>query len=273
MQCERCFHRCRLEEGRTGACRTRANRGGELVSLSYGKLTGVALDPIEKKPLARFHPGSMILSVGSFGCNLRCPFCQNHEISMAEEGEAPEEELSPELLADLAVRLRPRGNIGVAYTYNEPLMNYEYVRDTAALIRERGLYNVLVSNGTVSEADWLALLPLLDAANIDLKGFTPDWYRRLGGDLDTVKRSITLAAGLIHLEIATLIVPGENDSPQEMEALAGWISSLDRRIPLHVSRFFPCYAMSDRRPTPVERVYALAEIAREYLDYVYTGNC
>ncbi len=273
IPCELCFRRCELAEGQTGFCRARGNRGGTIVPINYGKITSLALDPIEKKPLRRFHPGSLILSVGSFGCNLRCPFCQNHEISMAGEGGIRTAEVSPEQLADKAAELRTQGNIGLAYTYNEPLIGYEYVRDCAALVHERGLVNVLVTNGAVEEAPWRALLPLIDAANIDLKGFTPAWYRRLGGDLETVKRSIALAAERCHVEVTTLLVPGENDSKEEIRALARWLAGIGRDIPLHLSRFFPRYKMPDRPPAPVEAVYALAETAREHLNWVYTGNC
>ena len=270
--CELCFHRCALEEGQTGICRARANRGGRIVSLNYGRLTALALDPIEKKPLRRFHPGSMVLSVGSFGCNLRCPFCQNASIAAAGE-ESAAWDCPPEVLVGEALRLRGQGNIGVAYTYNEPLVGYEYVRDCAALAKKAGLANVLVTNGTIEKAPWQALLELLDAVNIDLKGFTGGWYRALGGDLETVKRSIALAAGRCHLEVTTLVVPGENDSEGEMDALARWLASVDPDIPLHVSRFFPRHRMADRSPTPVATVYRLAERAREHLRFVYTGNC
>ena len=273
MICKLCFHHCGLSEGQTGLCRARACRDGEIVPLNYGKLTSLALDPIEKKPLRRFHPGSLILSVGSFGCNLRCPFCQNHEISMAAEGELETVGLSPEALADKALELQCHGNIGVAYTHNEPLVGYEYVRDCAALVHERDMVNLLVTNGTIEEAPWRALLPLIDAANIDLKGFTPEWYQRLGGDLETVKRSISLASDRCHVEVTTLLVPGKNDSAEEIKALARWLSSVDRDIPLHLSRFFPRYRMLDKPPTPVDRVYRLADVAREYLSFVYTGNC
>ena len=271
--CELCFHHCKLEDGQIGLCRARGCRDGVVVPLNYGKLTSLALDPIEKKPLRRFHPGSMILSVGSFGCNLHCPFCQNHEISMAGEAEIQTVEVAPEQLAGKAAELRPRGNIGVAYTYNDPLVGYEYVRDCAGLIREQGMANVLVTNGTIEEAPWRALLPLIDAANIDLKGFTPAWYRRLDGDLETVKRSIALAAERCHVEVTTLLVSGENDSVEEIRELAQWLASISPEIPLHLSRFFPRYQMADRPATPVEQVYRLAEAARGYLSYVYTGNC
>ena len=271
--CELCFHHCALDEGQTGLCRARACQDGKIVSLNYGKLTSLALDPIEKKPLRRFHPGSLILSVGSFGCNLRCPFCQNHEISIAGDSGIQTVEVSPEQLAAKAAELVPQGNIGVAYTYNEPLIGYEYVQDCASLVHEQGMVNVLVTNGTVEEEPWRALLPLIDASNIDLKGFTPAWYRQLGGNLETVKRSIALAAERCHVEVTTLLIPGENDSEEEIRELARWLASISSEIPLHLSRFFPRYRMLDRPPTPVEQVYRLAEAARGYLSYVYTGNC
>lgn len=272
LTCDLCFHHCQLEEDQTGFCRARANRGGKIVPLNYGRLTALALDPIEKKPLRRFHPGSQILSVGSFGCNLRCPFCQN--ASIAQVGaKATTREVTPQALVDLARDLVPHGNIGVAYTYNEPLVGYEYVRDCVTLVHEAGLVNVLVTNGTIEEDPWRALLPLIDAVNIDLKGFTAEWYQHLGGDLETVKRNIALAAGTCHVEVTTLIVPGKNDSPREMAEEAQWLAAIDPEIPLHVSRFFPRHRMRNAAPTPVDTVYHLADIAREYLHDVYTGNC
>ena len=272
VQCGLCFHHCILSEGQTGLCRARANQGGTIVPLNYGKLTALALDPIEKKPLRRFHPGSLILSAGSFGCNLHCPFCQNAEINPVGV-EAHTQSRTPERLVQEALRLQREGNIGLAYTYNEPLVGYEYVRDCAGLVHRAGMVNVLVTNGTIEKTSWRALLPLIDAVNIDLKGFTESWYRKLGGDLETVKRSILLAAEHCHVEITTLIVPGENDSEEEMRALSAWLASVSPEIPLHVSRFFPRYRMQDRPPTPVRTVYRLAEVARESLRYVYTGNC
>ncbi len=273
QSCELCFHRCVLREGQAGFCRARVNRDGAIVPLNYGRVTALALDPIEKKPLRRFFPGSKVLSVGSFGCNLRCPFCQNSEISMADGTNMAEDQLSPEALAELAETQKPRGNIGVAYTYNEPLVGYEYVMDTAGAVQARGMVNVLVTNGSICEEPWKRLLPRIHAANIDLKGFSADWYRRLGGDLETVKRAIALAADSCHVEITTLLVTGENDSEDEVQALSRWIASLRRDIPLHLSRFFPRYHLRDRPPTPVERIYRLAALARENLEYVYTGNC
>ena len=272
VTCTLCFHHCVLAQGQTGACRARGNRGGAIVPLNYGRLTALSLDPIEKKPLRRFYPGSRILSVGSFGCNLHCPFCQNAGIAAAG-AESETRDCPPETLVREALRLRAQGNIGVAYTYNEPLVGYEYVRDCASLVRRAGMVNVLVTNGTAEEKPWRALLPLLDAVNIDLKGFSETWYRHLGGDLETVKRSIALAAASCHVEVTTLVVPGENDSEEEMRALSAWLASVDPAIPLHVSRFFPRHHMQDRPPTPVSAVYRLAEVARAQLRYVYTGNC
>jgi len=273
VQCELCFHRCELEEGQTGFCRARGNRGGTVVALNYGKLTSLALDPIEKKPLRHFHPGSWILSAGSFGCNMRCPFCQNYQIAMAREGDIGTVSVTPERLAEKAEELVPDGNIGVAYTYNECLVGYEYIRDTGALVHQRGMVNVLVTNGIIEERPWLELLPLIDAVNIDLKGFTSDWYRRLEGDLETVKRSIVLAAERCHLEVTTLLIPWENDSVEEIRALSRWLAGISPDIPLHLTRFFPRYKMKNLPPTALRSVYDLAEVARESLNYVYTGNC
>ena len=273
LRCELCFHHCTLAEGERGFCRAREHRDGAIRPLNYGKITSLALDPIEKKPLRRFYPGSRILSVGSFGCNLRCPFCQNYEISMAGEGDVETVALSPAELAERAEALRPRNNIGVAYTYNEPMVSYEYVRDCVQAVRAREMKNVLVTNGTIAEWAWRELLPWVDAANIDLKGFTAEWYRRLGGDVETVKRSIRLAAEQIHVEVTTLLVTGENDSAEEVEALARFLAGIRPDIPLHLSRFFPRYAMTGRPPTPVETIYRRAEEASQFLQYVYTGNC
>lgn len=269
------MHHCALEPGQTGLCRARKNMGGEIVCENYGRITSLALDPIEKKPLYDFHPGSMILSVGSYGCNLRCPFCQNHEISMADGKGLDTEQVSPEQLADLALMWKEQkraGNIGIAYTYNEPLVGWEFVRDTARLVREYGMLNVLVTNGTVSQEVLEELMPLIDAMNIDLKGFHEAYYRKLGGDLETVKTFIARAQESCHVELTTLIVPGENDSPEDMEAQAKWIAGLRPTIPLHITRFFPRYRMRDREATDVEQLYRLAGTAERYLEKVYVGN-
>ena len=286
--CPVCPHHCSLKEGQYGRCRARKNEKGTIICVNYGRITALALDPVEKKPLRHFFPGRMILSAGSYGCNLSCPFCQNYQISMTgSEGKAAADyatdeaavgvpdfrEMSPEELAELAENLRGRGNIGMAFTYNEPLVGYEFVRDTARLVRQRGMKNVLVTNGTAELPVLEEILPYIDAMNIDLKGFTQDYYWKLGGDLDTVKAFIKRAAQVCHVELTTLIVPGENDSEEEMEQQAGWIAGVDPDIVLHVTRFFPRYRMKDRSATDVKTIYRLRDAAGKNLKYVYTGNC
>ena len=284
-RCSVCFHHCEIPEGRTGFCGARVCREGIVTPANYGVVTGLALDPIEKKPLRNYYPGSRILSVGSFGCNLRCPFCQNHDISWSKKAMElihEKQVTSPESLAAAASHNRNLGNIGLAFTYNEPLIGYEYVRDTAKLIHEAGMINVLVSNGTAELSVLDEIGPYIDAMNIDLKGFSEHYYRKvLGGDLNMVKDFISHAVELCHVELTTLIIPGENDSEAEMQELSSWVSALrnvncqqvGNTVPLHISRFFPRFHMTDRPPTPVSRIYRLAEVAREHLDYVYTGNC
>ena len=232
-------------------------------------------------PLKRFFPGSLILSVGSFGCNLRCPFCQNHEISWSEQARAlakTAETVSPEELVDLALRTRSQGNIGIAFTYNEPLIGYEFVRNTARLAKAEGLKNVMVTNGTAELAVLEELSPYIDAMNIDLKGFTDRYYSKvLSGDRQQVMAFIEAAVKTCHVELTTLIVPGENDGEEEMRELSRWVSRFRNpdgdSIPLHISRFFPQFHMQDRKATDVRIVKYLARIACETLEYVYTGNC
>ncbi len=260
-------------------------RNGKIIPANYGRVTSVALDPVEKKPLRRFCPGKYVLSVGSYGCTLRCLFCQNHSISWSDEAmlyENAAQEYSPKDIADLAEKCISRGNIGAVFTYNEPLAGYEFVRDTAMEIKRRGMKNILVTSGNAQLWVLEELAPYIDAMNIDLKGFTERFYRDIAkGDLETVKRFISRAVQLCHVEITTLIIPGENDSEDEMRNISGWISELTdenantigRDIPLHISRFFPMYKMQDRPPTDVGLIYHLADIAREKLRYVYTGNC
>ena len=283
--CKVCFRHCNIGEGALGFCGARICREGEVTADNYGRITSLALDPIEKKPLNRFHPGSLVVSVGSYGCNLRCPFCQNSEISWSDEAlrlRNKAEYLAPEDLADIAARYRNRGNIGLAFTYNEPLIGYEYVRDAARLVHERGMKNVLVTNGTASLDVLEELLPYIDAMNIDLKGFTDHYYSDvLGGDRQMVMDFIERAVKSCHVELTTLIVPDENDNEEEIRDMTGWIAGLKNaegekvgaEIPLHVSRFFPRFRMTDRDATEVKKVYRLADTARERLKYVYTGNC
>jgi pyruvate formate lyase activating enzyme len=265
-----CPHHCALEENQIGLCRARSNKNGSITAINYGLVTAIALDPIEKKPLNRFHPGSNILSVGSFGCNFKCQFCQNHEISMAGIKQAQTQTISPQELVSSALSLRYQGNIGIAYTYNEPLVGYEFVRDCAEEARRKtDLKNVLVTNGCFCEQPLKELLPLIDALNIDLKAFTKEFYRKIGGNLETVKRAIELSAQQSHVEVTTLIIPGENDSEDEIRSLSGWLSSIRADIPLHLTRFYPRYNMLDRKPTDISKINVLAKIAREALQYVY----
>ena len=275
--CKVCFHHCALEEGQTGLCGARRCVDGTVKGISYGQLTAIALDPIEKKPLTEFHPGSSILSVGSYGCNFCCPFCQNHEIAHPCE-RIDAQYMSPEKLCALACRYRERGNIGVAYTYNEPLIFWEYVRDTGKLVHENGMYNVLVSSGTAEPEILEKILPYIDAMNIDLKSFCSETYEKvLGGSLEVTKAFIVQSLATCHVELTTLIVPGMNDSDQEMEEMSAWIASLmdgkGADIPYHISRFFPRYQMENAAPTDKGKILHLAEIARKHLHHVYMGNC
>ncbi len=272
LTCEICPHHCRLNVGEIGKCRARINDGEKITALNYGALTSVALDPIEKKPLYRFFPGSRILSVGSYGCNLNCPFCQNFEISMADSN-FPTRNVTPAQLVALAQELVAQKNIGVAFTYNEPFISYEFVRDTSNLLKACGLKSVLVTNGTVAPAALKKILPLIDAMNIDLKAFNQTVYDKLGGNFETVRRTIELAAQSCHVEVTTLIVPTMNDSPDEMELEAQWLASLSKDIPLHISRFFPRYKVTNLPPTPVAKIYELVDVAKRHLNFVYAGNC
>lgn len=278
--CSTCFRHCDLEEGMSGACRARICRDGVVTASGYGEVTAISLDPIEKKPLARFFPGSMVLSVGFLGCNFNCPFCQNYDISYAGKDKSLEipdtTYIPPERLTEMALGLRDRGNIGLAFTYNEPLTSWEYVRDAGRLSHEAGMKNVLVSNGSASLEVLEEVLPYIDAMNIDLKTFNPDIYSNmLGGSLEAVKAFIGRACKDSHMEITTLVVPGISDSEDMIRDMASWIASLPggKDITYHLTRFFPRYKMDDVRATDVDLIYHLADIAGEYLDHVYTGNC
>jgi len=270
MKCPVCFRHCDLAEGQVGFCQARTNQHGRIVPRNYGAITSIALDPIEKKPLRLFHPGSKILSLGSYGCNLRCPFCQNYEISQRDlSSEA--DILTPEMVLAYAKELLPQGNIGVAYTYNEPLVSYEFVRDCGKLVHENCLLNVLVTNGTATLEILNEILPFMDAMNIDLKGFSPEFYQYVGGDFQMVKDFIATSAKKCHVELTTLIIPGHNDSLAMMEEEASWIASLDPAIALHITRYFPCYK-EKAPPTELAVLEKLAAVARKYLMNVFIGN-
>jgi pyruvate formate lyase activating enzyme len=259
-----------LREGQTGFCRARALRNGKIVAANYGLISSLALDPIEKKPLREFYPGSLILSCGSYGCNLRCPFCQNYEISQCDLSRECRY-ISPEDLIKEACELQAEGNIGIAFTYNEPLVGYEYVRDSAKLAHEAGLKTVLVTNGCASQVVLQELLPFIDAMNIDLKGFSEDYFHYVKGDFAITKDFIALAARYCHVELTTLVVPHHNDDSESMEEEARWIAVVNPAIPLHLTRYFPHYK-EDEPMTPVATLEKLARIARRYLKSVYLGN-
>lgn len=271
-QCDICPRNCLIAEGETGFCGARANNGSEIICESYGRLTSMALDPIEKKPLNRFKPGSNILSVGSYGCNLSCGFCQNHRISMSKGTDLAITQVTPDELVKNAVHLISSGNMGLAYTYNEPMIGYEFVKDCCELTHKAGLNNIIVSNGYINKAPLEKILPLIDVANIDLKSFSRSFYDKIGGDLERVKESIKLYSENCHLEITCLIIPNENDDPEMIREMCKWLSSIRRDIPLHLSRFFPAYKYSDRTATSKKEIDDLCGIAEKYLDHVYKGN-
>lgn len=273
ITCTLCPRHCALGAGETGACAARWNESGRIVPKNYGQITSLALDPIEKKPLLHFHPGRFILSVGSFGCNLFCPFCQNAEISRAKKGDVQTRYVSPEELTALAAQLAAEhGNLGVAFTYNEPLVGIEYVMDTARLLHEKRLDVVLVTNGQIEPEPLEELLPLVDAWNIDLKGFTQEFYDWVGGSLEAAKQTIARAvASGAEVEVTTLVIPGKNDAPEDMVREAAWLASLSPDIPLHITRYFPRYHC-EIPATPRETLENLATVAKPYLHHVHLGN-
>jgi pyruvate formate lyase activating enzyme len=267
VACLLCPHACLVTGARPGKCGVRLNVGGRLVLPYYGRISSLAVDPIEKKPLYHFHPGSRILSAGFVGCSFHCKFCQNWEISQTTE--AGTRYMSPD---DLVARARREGSFGIAYTYSEPLVHAEYVMDTARLARAAGLKNVLVSNGYLNPGPADEILGLMDAANIDLKGFDEQFYRvETGGSLAAVKRFLMQAAGRVHLEVTTLIIPGKNDDPAQVEGIAAFVASLGRDIPLHLSAYHPDYKYSIPA-TPAASIRELADMARRHLEFVYVGN-
>lgn len=268
IRCLLCPQNCIIAENRKGFCRVRENFKGELYSTNYGRISSYGLDPIEKKPLYHFYPGSIIFSIGTVGCNFRCPFCQNWQISQIEDRETAE--FAPQKIVSLAKSFE--GNIGIAYTYSEPLIWYEYVYETSRLAKESGLVNVLVTNGFIEVEPLKELLPYIDAINIDVKGFSQEFYREYTkGDLAPVKRTVELAHKNCHVEVTTLLISGLNDSEEEIKSLCSWLSSLKKDIPLHLSRYFPNYKM-DLPATPLDTMESAYNTASKYLEYVYLGN-
>ncbi|MBK8882475.1 MAG: AmmeMemoRadiSam system radical SAM enzyme [Bacteroidales bacterium] len=270
-ECLLCPHFCKMEPGKSGICGVRKNVEGEIVLQTYGVLSGLSPDPVEKKPLYHFFPGYNILSAGSYGCNMRCDFCQNYHISQ----NIPERKLrkiKPEELVREA--LSADKNIGLAFTYNEPVIWFEFMRDAAVAAKEAGLYTVMVSNGYVNPAPLSEITGFIDGFNIDLKSFSSRCYRELtGADIEPVKNGLKqIASSGKHLEITTLIIPGQNDSEKEMAEESEWIAGeLGRNVPFHLSRYFPVYKRGDPA-TPQKTIERLAHIASQNLDHVYIGN-
>lgn len=273
VTCTLCPRVCKIGEGHTGFCNTRKNIDGTLFALNYSRCSSIAMDPIEKKPLYHFYPGAYILSMGTVGCNLHCNFCQNWNIARAEEGYVTEE-ISPRKAVDLIKKYRQKGRscIGLAYTYSEPFTWFEFVFETARIAREQGIKNVLVTNGYINKEPLQQILPYIDAMNIDVKGFTDEYYRSVcNGRLGPVVRTVEEAFDKCHVELTTLLVPGLNDSLEEIDRLVSWIAGLDREIPLHFSRYFPNYKMN-LPATPNQTLQKVWELAKEKLSYVYVGN-
>lgn len=273
VRCQLCPHGCLIAEGRSGLCRSRKNMGGKLYSLAYGRPCAIADDPIEKKPLAEWHPGTRCLSIACTGCNLRCPNCQNYSISQVAPDDADSYDCQPSDLVQLALRHRLPT---IAYTYTEPLTWFEYVYDTARLARENGLRNVLVSAGYVNEKPLRMLAPYLDAANVDLKSFSDDTYRHFNhASLEPVLRSLLILHEMgVHLEITLLLIPGINTDWAMLHEMFRWLAVNGLSdCPLHISRFFPTYKMRDAVPTPIASMRKAERIAREEgIGSVYLGN-
>jgi pyruvate formate lyase activating enzyme len=275
VECLLCAHYCKIAPGRAGVCSVRVNRDGKLYTLVYGKAIANHIDPIEKKPLFHFLPGTGILSIATAGCNFKCDFCQNWQISQLSkgwQGEFPGEDLPPAEVVRQAVRA---GCSGIAYTYTEPTIFFEYAYDTARLARKRGLRNVFVTNGYQSAEAIEAMVGVIDAANVDLKAFSDDTYKRVCGArlqpvLDTIQRMWEKG---IWVEVTTLVVPGQNDSDEELTLIADFLAGISPDIPWHISRFHPDYKMTDIPPTPTRTLHRAAGIGKAAgLRFVYVGN-
>ncbi|MEM4028894.1 MAG: AmmeMemoRadiSam system radical SAM enzyme [Thermofilaceae archaeon] len=273
VRCLLCPWRCVLEPERVGLCGVRMNRGGELYTLVYGMVSSMAIDPIEKKPLYHFYPGAPIFSISTVGCNFRCPWCQNWTISRASPTKAWLEYVEPQ---DVVRLMKRYGVPFLAFTYNEPLIWYEYVEEVAKLVKQEGGFNVLVTNGFACREPLEELAGYIDAANVDVKAFDPLTYLRvIGGKLEAVLENVKLLKEKgVHVETTYLVVPGVNDSEEEFRKMLRWhLDELGPEVPLHISRFFPHYKFIDRPPTPVETLVRFWELARnEGLHYVYVGN-
>jgi len=276
VRCLACAHYCQIAPDGFGICGTRQNQNGKLVSRVYGHVAAIHVDPIEKKPLYHFMPGSEILSIGTLGCNFRCPWCQNWDISQAtKQRNKPKnwgQKISPEEIVELAKKYKTPA---VAYTYNEPAIFIEFAHDTAKLAHRIGLKNIFVTNGFLSKESFEYIKPYLDAANVDLKSMDDKFYQKFCGArlqpvLDIIRR---FHDAKIHIEITTLIIPGVNDSDANLRKISKFIADLSPEIPWHISRFFPAYKMADREPTPISSLKRAKKIAESAgLKHIYIGN-
>ena len=270
--CQLCPQACRLTEGAKGICGVRQEKNGQLFSLNYNRCVAAGFDPIEKKPLYHFYPGWEILSVGTFGCNLQCTFCQNWTLARGEAVQLAEAFTSKDLL-ELLQNKPPHQQLGVAYTYNEPTVWYEFVYEASSLLAQHGYKNVLVTNGLINPEPLKALIPFVHALNIDVKSFTDSFYRKQcrGRGLAEVKRTVEYSSEHCHIELTYLVIPTLNDSMEEIERFVEWVSSVNREIPVHFTRYAPSYQM-DLPPTSTSTLYNIWKYARETLPYVYLGN-
>lgn len=272
VNCQLCPHNCVIKNGDYGICNVRKNQEGELFTINFGEITSISMDPIEKKPLYFFREGSSILSVGTFGCNFKCTFCQNYTIAQIEEFRGHSKSMTVKELVNTVINRED--SIGIAFTYNEPSIWYEYVYKVSKLLKEKDpdIVVVIVTNGFINEEPLKQLLPYVDAMNIDLKGFNNKYYRDIcGGRLEPVLKTIELSAKKVHVEVTTLLVTGENDTPEEVESIAKFLANIDEDIPLHLTRYFPNYKMSNPA-TDLNFMYRAQGIAREYLNRVILGN-
>lgn len=270
-ECRLCPHLCKIAPGKKGICGVRKNTGEKIELLTYGVISGLSTDPVEKKPFYHFFPGRKILSIGSYGCNMRCDFCQNWHISQQRSESSM---LKTDISSIIGKALSSNNNVGLAFTYNEPVIWFEFMRDVALMIREKGMYNAMVSNGFVNRGPLSEMIQFIDAFNIDLKSFNADFYSKMtGAELAPVKESLKqIAISGRHLEITTLVIPGRNDDTEEMEMEAKWIADeLGNDVPLHLSRYYPMYKRSDPS-TPEQTLVRLCETALKHLKNVYLGN-
>ncbi len=274
VKCRLCPHECEISNGKFGICKVRINKNGELFTENYGLVSSVGFDPIEKKPLYHFYPGSEILSVGSIGCNLQCDFCQNWQISQISETDFKRESKRYRNSEIIELALSKENNIGIAYTYNEPTVFFEFMLEMAISAKEKGLKNVMVTNGFINKDPLNKLNQFIDAYNVDLKAFIDDFYiKYTKSQLEPVKETlINISNAGKHLEITNLVIPGLNDSPEKFEEMVKWIKeNTGEKTVLHISRYFPSYKFKEE-PTSVEKIFKLYEIAKKHLKYVYLGN-